>query len=385
MYVSKRNIAFLLSAFITVSSSLSNSNNIFTASFAGHTDIIQEFLDQGGNPNEIEKGMYGNTLLHKAVLGGQYEVAEALVRGGANINSHNRLGHTPLHSAVNERNIALVEFLLKAGAAVNSNSATGTPLHEAVAKGDLRIVEMLIKAGAQVNAQDINGFTPLHKATSEGDSAMAEALIQAGANPNCCDKALQTPLHSAVSNNDAELVSILIRAKADVNANGQYSYTPLHVAASYGNITIIALLINAGADINKLNKNGFSALAAAIEGNHKDAVKLLVDNGASHAIAAANKVQITPLACAILLGKHEIIDTLLHAGCDPNAECIKFDSKNKLTPLRLIFFRGFIGQPQFFLDYCKDKTLKKPYEPNKDNHAMALALLEGRRQPKYNA
>ena len=42
----------------------------------------------------------GNTLLSMAAQFGGWDICNMLIKGGANVNSHNKLGNTPLHYAI---------------------------------------------------------------------------------------------------------------------------------------------------------------------------------------------------------------------------------------------------------------------------------------------
>ena len=63
------------------------------------------------------------TALHWAAHHDDAEIAELLLRAGANVQAANRYGVTPLSLACTNGNGALVERLLKAGADPNARPA----------------------------------------------------------------------------------------------------------------------------------------------------------------------------------------------------------------------------------------------------------------------
>jgi ankyrin repeat protein len=75
----------------------------------------------------------GETPLHKAVIGGDTDMVEALVAAEANVNARDDFGNTPLHnvaSAISLMNKAqIANILMAAGANVNTVNNDGkTPL-----------------------------------------------------------------------------------------------------------------------------------------------------------------------------------------------------------------------------------------------------------------
>ncbi|RDD35204.1 Ankyrin repeat domain protein [Wolbachia endosymbiont of Cylisticus convexus] len=79
--------------------------------------------------------------------------------------------HIPLHFAALEGDLEVAEVLLKHGADVNVKSEQGyTPLHAAAWEGDLEVVKLLLKHEADVNARNLGlgENTPLHFAAWKG-------------------------------------------------------------------------------------------------------------------------------------------------------------------------------------------------------------------------
>ena len=80
-----------------------------------------------------EKDKWGYTLLHDAVLQGQFKIVEYLLQQGADVNTSNLEKSTPLHDSANKGRIGLVRFLLEKGADANVKDINdNTPLHEAI-------------------------------------------------------------------------------------------------------------------------------------------------------------------------------------------------------------------------------------------------------------
>ena len=125
----------------------------------------------------------GATALHWAVFKGNKEIADMLLRAGANPKAANREGSTPLWLASVNGDAAMIEALLTAGADPNETLPLGrTPLMTAARTGNVAAMKVLVDRGADVNAKETaRGTTPLMWAADEGHPAAVKFLIDRGA------------------------------------------------------------------------------------------------------------------------------------------------------------------------------------------------------------
>ncbi|NXP35290.1 ANR11 protein, partial [Leiothrix lutea] len=85
------------------------------------------------------------------------------------IHRRNMYGENLLHKAVIHQDINLVRRIIKAGGNVNAQDYAGlTALHIASVEGFYEIANLLLKAGADVNAAEKEQITPLQDAVKEG-------------------------------------------------------------------------------------------------------------------------------------------------------------------------------------------------------------------------
>jgi hypothetical protein len=123
---------------------------------------------------------YGRMVPFRTSLAGHPNVAEFLLRYGADANarSRNPLSVAPLHSATaNVLKLKTVEWLLEYKADVNAVQPGGwIPLHAAAARGDHEIVELLVSQGADPNRANDKGQTPLDLAKEKGHQQVVAAL-----------------------------------------------------------------------------------------------------------------------------------------------------------------------------------------------------------------
>lgn len=241
--------------------------------------LINNGADIVGNYRPFQEAVFRNAK----------DIAELLIKKGADVNCHDPDNLTPpLHRAAQLCYDEIVVFLISKGADVNARSGfkNQTPLHCAVngitpkwavtnsKSQDARkaeIITSLIRNGANINVQDTNGRTPLldylrswgvsHKRDSS-DSFVVKLLVQEGSDVNIADNDRWTPLHYAALL-DLPVVEFLIKNGANVNTRDNLGRTPLHYASGKGNTNAIVLMINNGADINALDDSTYTPLDCA--------------------------------------------------------------------------------------------------------------------------
>jgi len=119
----------------------------------------------------------------KAAKTGQVAIINELLAIDAGlVNARDKDGSTPLHCATWKGQQDVADLLIKAGADVNAQNNNDhwgtTPLHAAAHANQAAIAQLLIDHGADVNAQDMNGRTPLFHTTFHKAKAVAKLLEQ---------------------------------------------------------------------------------------------------------------------------------------------------------------------------------------------------------------
>lgn len=175
--------------------------------------------------------------LHDAVIAGDADLVDALIRRGANVNKKNFDGETPLLISTLLENMKVVEKLVNAGADVNLKDNKGnTALQYALNYlDDLNIARILIEAGGNVDVARLNGSTALHFAALHNNVTVIEYLLRNGMDANTRDDQERTPLHLAGIFNKGSshlgLVETLLKSRADVTVVDGYDMTPLEYLA----------------------------------------------------------------------------------------------------------------------------------------------------------
>ncbi|WP_169794298.1 ankyrin repeat domain-containing protein [Thioalkalivibrio nitratireducens] len=159
----------------------------------------------------------GRTTLMCAQNG---EVADFLLRQGADPNAADRDGYTVLHYHLwSDAALSLVPVLLEHGVAPQRSSS---PLLRELAvrfiewrryhEGEI-LLEMLVAAGWDVDERDRHGATLLHVAAHNDNLPLAESVLRLGADPSLRDREGQTAAAIAQELGSSRVLSRLLEAQ----------------------------------------------------------------------------------------------------------------------------------------------------------------------------
>lgn len=262
----------------------------------------------GSGPNEAEE------QFAKAVT--DYFSVESL-------ETLNADGTSAAHAAVMRNHYEVVEAMLKKGINVNITedkpSVAGTTLlHLACAHGYPRIVKMLMDAGADDTLKNEQEETPAHIAVSKkvgykkiSDQERIE-MLQALEHVDIPGKNGTTPLMSAQDPQlflSIALTPVLIEKGADVNRADNDGNTALMLHTFwYCYKDVIKAMVKAGYDINARNRNGDTVLHYVMKNKGSEMAVYLIKKGAD--VNIANEKQVTPAQIAVEKGLDEILPFL---------------------------------------------------------------------------
>ncbi len=200
---------------------------LFEALFGRSIESLTFLIKNGVDCNRAAG--YGTTPLHRAAYLGFTEGAALLVENKAKINERDCNNDTPLHIAIDRnKNTELAEGLMKHGADVNAlNDKNLTPLILAIRKNQSEIVGKMTLSGANLELLKENGQTPLNVAIFYGSLNCLRILIENGANINLKCFSGKTPLHFASAMAKPDCLKLLIGANADVMAADDDGLTAL--------------------------------------------------------------------------------------------------------------------------------------------------------------
>ena len=188
---------------------------------------------------------------------------------------------TPLHHACDKGHRDVAEILIKFGADPNAKDGHGaTPVHWAAGSGDGALLNLLLAHKGYVHEEDANGATPLHWAATKGRTHLVDILLERGAPLEQVDHHFLTPLHRAVLMGHTECVAQLLREGASPSRQDCDGNTALHLACEIGQVgavrAILSSGVGAGAAFGTINRAGLTPLGL-VERGHKGALPLLLE------------------------------------------------------------------------------------------------------------
>lgn len=196
-------------------------------------DTVQLMVDCGSDVNTSSK--IGTTPLMESVLRRRSEIAEILLKAGANPNQTDIFGQTCIFRVFTNSCFELLKqyganFCIKDkfGRSPITNIALYTP--EDLPSSSIVIsqnfsehspvFENFLAVGVDCNSVDVHGSSVLHYAAWYGEIAMIEALIQHGANLNVQDNNGFTPLDLALHVGNDHIYSLLGKPDSDISKPG---------------------------------------------------------------------------------------------------------------------------------------------------------------------
>lgn len=259
----------------------------------GDMEKIYKLLEDRKN---LEKLIGKDNLLSLAVKYNKLDIAEILIKAGANPNLPKRKGklsyvsdyRPPFIDAIETKNEAMINLFLTNGADINMRFEKGRTIAHEI--DNIQALKLLLEKGLDVNIPDDYGRIPAFYL--DQDNEFFELLLENTKDINAKDKDGISILSNLVADNiSVPIMKILIDRGADVNSRCLKGWTPLHFAVNNDpNKKTIAFLLSKGAQINAKNNDGETPLdliRSDSSGKHvnlqwKQAKTFLRKNGAKH-------------------------------------------------------------------------------------------------------
>ncbi len=333
---------------------------LWLAAENGHKAVVELLLTRGADPN-IKDG----AALQAAAANGFMGIVDVLLGSKADINLKGHSG-TALHRAVYMKRTEIAERLLKSGADVNALGSMGeTPLHIAARRADVGMIRLLIGHKADINAKDRGDAPPLWRVWDNLEVNMpirsqveaARTFLESGAAIDFTVQG-QSPVHGAFRLNSVELVELLLKFKAAPDVPNREGFTPIQVIAlrrrdrlNSPGAELISKLVSAGANPNR-------PLPASARAQRYDG------NGAEQSYSAY-----PPLCAAISRGDQEVVEALLESGADVNG--FVRQGQDKHTALMLAVDLGTKAMVDAVLRYKPDLESRRETDGRTALHQAA--------------
>jgi uncharacterized protein len=278
--------AGLLAVLLSLPASAAEPVPLVDAAARGDFNAVRALIGQGRDVNDARAD--GMTALHAAVHADRLDIADALLRAGANASVKDRYGITPLYLAAVNGNADMIRRLLDAGVDANTTDPGGeTALTTAARTGVPAAMRVLLERGAEIDAREPEyGQTALMIAVREDQDAAVEILIAAGASPNAQTRKGPIPRFVPPCKGTgcgSEGVGINRGGLPDRGRRAEVKggMTPLLYAARDGDLAAAQRLVEAGADVELGDGNDIRPLLMAVLNNNLDVARYLISKGAN--------------------------------------------------------------------------------------------------------
>jgi uncharacterized protein len=193
--------------------------DFFTAIRLDDAPAIAQLLARGFDPDTLDpNGQHGLILAMKEP---SFKAAKALASAPKiNVNYLNANGESPLMLAALRGELELADSLVKKGADVNK---TGwTPLHYASSYGHIPVIKLLLENYAYIDAESPNGSTPLMMASMYGSPEAVKLLLDEGADPLLKNQQGLSALEFAKTGNRKDAIELLEKTTRSKRATGNW-------------------------------------------------------------------------------------------------------------------------------------------------------------------
>lgn len=352
---------------------VTNYTPLMNAAGRNHESIVRLLLRAGADPNiqggecpDDEEWAAGRTALMEAAHRGNLEMTRDLLKHGADPNIINANGFTALHSAVLSGNPNIVDLILRSGADVNAygNEEGAISAFDIAMKqwadatsgereaGASAVLDLMLKKGVPSDlssaasmwislAQDhgwevddylrsrgfafdpnqlINGASLIVRVAAGGDQRIGAAmgLLKLGADPNAVSPYGLPVLSLAVRVGSLKMANVLIASGANVLAKSGTGMTAYDLAVNYGYQDITQFLIEQMnlvlPGVNRLDSDGNTALMRAVKAEDIDSVSTQITLGADGSIRDIHGD--SPLTYAVCHDLESIISLLRESGSE---------------------------------------------------------------------
>ena len=185
----------------------------------------------------------GKSEIADAAQRGDRAAVQKLILQKVDVNAPQVDGATALHWAVYRQDLDLADMLIRAGANVKAVNRTNVaPIEMAALYGNAELLDRLIKAGADPKHRGPNGETMVMFAARNGNPAALKVLLEAGAEVNVRETIRgTTALMWAIEQKHPEAVKVLLAAGADVSAKSGGAGLPRNYMANRVNLRAVQL------------------------------------------------------------------------------------------------------------------------------------------------
>lgn len=257
-----------------------------------NSDGLEVLLDQVADDIDFES-FQNESPLHFAVLLGNKNIVNILLKRGAKVNLKKRPGYrSVLHSAIEGRSCEVLQILMNHDIYMNDANYCNnmTPLMLTAESIRPELMRILLENQADVHMTDENGYTALHLAcrslpeeTSSHDEnhrllECLSLLIEYNSDVNHLESEM-SPLNLAICWAKFEHIQLLLKKNALPNIPTNDLTYPINMACQFGDAETVKLLLKYNADISVLDCENRTALHYAAQNLKSEPLKIILELG----------------------------------------------------------------------------------------------------------
>jgi ankyrin repeat protein len=289
----------------------SNLTPLYLATKAGQKDVVKYLLSS--SKIKIDQVVAdGNNALHVAIKYNLLEIAELLLRAGADVNFKGHNGQTALHYAVKAQNMEATKLLLDYNPTLTiDNNDNYSPIDKALNMGNVEIIKLMLPKIHEYAEKIKNGYNLLHIAMEQGWTQISNKLISQGANIEAKTSDGQVPLSIALASNVNQQTSVNLLLSKGVNKKMKASDGSdfMHFIAQLGDLNYTKILTKEGYSVEVKNAAGKTPIYIAVDGGFLNIIRVLLDKGVNPAERTFNGMNL--LHYAVDQGKYNIVKHLI--------------------------------------------------------------------------
>ncbi|XP_033218410.1 serine/threonine-protein phosphatase 6 regulatory ankyrin repeat subunit B-like [Belonocnema kinseyi] len=283
--------------------------------------LLNETLNREGDTVKWIKSRNNETLLHLSARFGCIEAAKRLVEEhGIDVNSRDDNKKTPLFKATMSKSVEMFKFLLRNGADIKITAQNGLNiLQSALIFSPIETVELVIqKLHVDYENQSDSEIT--------NDIQKCQKILKFLLNKNIDllfpNSKFSVLLYFVLKFGDEETFKLVLQTVNkyfDINALPPGGSPILHYAIRLKKLSHVNLLLGHGANIHVNGYYKQTCLHEAVAADNLKLVHYLLQHDVN-VNAAAYYSEFTPLHFAIAVGNKTIVESLINAGADLQAE-----------------------------------------------------------------
>ncbi|MFZ2959799.1 MAG: ankyrin repeat domain-containing protein, partial [Candidatus Ozemobacteraceae bacterium] len=266
-----------------------------------------------------EKNQNGETPLVKALWHKKFDVAELLLKSGANIDVQMQHVGTPLMMAAKDGSLDIVKFLVDHKAKTDvKNEAGETASVLADKSGNIAVAEFFEglsgnwTRGQGENRDPVVLGKKLLEVLNTGRQVTARELIEKGADITLKDEQDRIPLMIVLAKKYETCVGPLLSRTTDFSCLDKRGNTILHYAAPYRDKAVLKAIWKKMGNPQQKNDAGETPLFWSVEGESIDNTDFLLLKGAD--LNARNASGETPVFIAVRDLNQRMVDFLFWQG-----------------------------------------------------------------------